>query len=118
MTQGQRALIGWGAALVIGLALWALIAPAFAQTFVCRSGDFRVMVRPAREAIALCELAGAGPGHVACTIPAGANTPPTVIMASRESMRASIYTMGFIFDHETQHACGGLPAERVGHPGL
>lgn len=31
MTQGQRAVIGWGVAFMIGLLIWAMIASAFAQ---------------------------------------------------------------------------------------
>lgn len=92
----------------VGLVFWAWIISAAAQSFSCQRGDVRLMIRPIGETRALCELAGARPGAEACTI---IGPPPTIIMSSRESARASLHTYGFWFDHELQHACGGLPAE-------
>lgn len=113
MTTGQRAVIGWSAALLAGIAFWALIAAAFAQSFQCARGDVRLLVRPMGETRALCELAGARPGAEACTIPSGPNQPATIIMSSRQSARADLRTFGYWLDHELQHACGGLEAEPV-----
>lgn len=98
---------------LVGLCMWACAFYALADDFQCERGDARLMVRPIGETRALCELAGARRNAEACTIPAGPNTPATIIMSSRGSARASLYTFGFWFDHELQHACGGLRAEPV-----
>lgn len=112
MTQGQRALVGLGVVMAASLVIWAVfIAAALGQTFQCERGDMRLMVRPLNQTRALCELAGARPNAEACTIPAGPSAPATIIMSSRQSSRASLYTLGFWLDHELQHACGGLPGE-------
>lgn len=110
MTRGQRFAVAITVMLAISAAMYACAWNAFADAFTCERGNVSLMVRPQGEATALCELAGARRGAEACTI---IGPPATIIMPNRESARASFYTFGFWFDHELQHACGGLRAEPV-----
>jgi len=103
--------------IAISLGLWALIFWA-GSAFATETCQPVIIERSQSVVLSLCEIAGAPPRSRACTIPAGQNTPPTILMPTAETALTargepmSPSERRWTLAHEYQHACHGLPAER------